>query len=86
MKTKLLNFFFEKKFYIYYLAGYPAGYPVSGQAGYPAGYPVSGKIIGRISGKISIRYNPNFDYEKCYTYRVDFNARVGIIVGIVSAI
>ena len=23
-----------------------------------AGYPVSGKIIGRISGQISIRYNP----------------------------
>ena len=24
-----------------------------------AGYPVSGKIIGRIYGQISIRYNPN---------------------------
>ena len=35
--------FLEKKFYIYYLAGYP----------------VSGKIIGRISGQISIRYNPS---------------------------
>ena len=34
--------FFEKKFYCYYLAGYP----------------VSGKIIGRISGQIIIRYNP----------------------------
>ena len=34
----------KKKFFIYYLAGYP----------------VSGKIIGRISGQISIRYNPTF--------------------------
>ena len=32
----------KKKIYIYYLAGYP----------------VSGKNIGRISGQISIRYNP----------------------------
>ena len=42
---KFLNVFFEKKFYIYYLAGYP----------------VSGKIIGRISGQISIRYNPTLN-------------------------
>ena len=35
----------RKKFYIYYLAGYP----------------VSGKIIGRISGQISIRYNLRMD-------------------------
>ena len=33
----------KKKFFIYFLAGHP----------------VSGKIIGRISGQISIRYNPN---------------------------
>ena len=39
------------KFYIYYLAGYP----------------VSGKIIGRISGKISIRYN-FFKVRTCSTY------------------
>ena len=32
-----------KKIYIYYLAGYP----------------VSSKVIGRISGQISFRYNPN---------------------------
>ena len=54
-----LNFFLKllkKKIYICYLAGYLAGYPVSGHVGYP----VSGKIIGRISGQISIRYNPNF--------------------------
>ena len=38
----------EKKFYIYYLAGYP----------------VSGKIIGRISGQISIRYNPRYKKGK----------------------
>ena len=25
-------------------------------------YPVSGKIIGRISGRISIRYNPDIFY------------------------
>ena len=26
-----------------YLAGYPAGYRISGQTGYPAGYRISGK-------------------------------------------
>ena len=52
LKTKICFKNLKKKFFIYYLAGYP----VSGQAGYP----VSGKIIGRISGQISIRYNPTF--------------------------
>ena len=45
--------FLKKKFYIFYLAGYP----------------VSGKIIwripgGRIFGQISIRYNPRFKKRK----------------------
>ena len=52
----------ENKFYIYYLAGYP----VSAQAGYP----VSGKIIGRITGQISIRYNPRKIYTPAVVYTV----------------
>ena len=43
----------KKKSFIYYLAGYP----------------VSGKIVGRISGQISIRYNPsNFNNRLCMHY------------------
>ena len=48
---------------------YPAGYPVSF-----AGYPVSGKFIGRISGKISIRYNPSF--VECFI-DINFNELQG---------
>ena len=44
MRSNLFKFCFEKKIYIYYLTGYP----------------VTGKIIGRISGQISIRYNPRW--------------------------
>ena len=47
----------ENKFYIYYLAGYQ----VSGQ---PNIRPVSGKIIDRISGKISTRYNLSLNYPR----------------------
>ena len=47
METKIFFKKIEKKFFIYCLAGYSAGYPVSGN------------IIGRISGQISIRYNPS---------------------------
>ena len=38
----------EKKIFIY----------INQDIRYRAGYPVAGKIIGRISGQISIRYNP----------------------------
>ena len=51
-----------------FLAGYPAGYPVIRLdirlSGYPAGYPVHSKIIGRILGQFSIRYNPIFKTHK----------------------
>ena len=43
LKTKDINIFISPKRSIHYLAGYP----------------VSGKVIGRLSGQISIRYNPN---------------------------
>ena len=60
--------FFEQKFKIYYLAGYPAINLVSGQTRYP----VSGKIISwisgrRISGQISIWYNPTTSLNQSKT-------------------
>ena len=51
-KQKFL-YFLKKNFYNYYFAGDPVIRP--------AGYLVSGKIIGRISGQISIRYNPKWN-------------------------
>ena len=48
VETKNFLIFFGEKFYIYYLARYPVSSKIIGR--------ISG---GRISGQISIRYNPN---------------------------
>ena len=63
---------FQKKisnFFIIELNLFLAGYLVSGQAGYP----VSGKIIGQISGQISIRSTLNITYVPIvFQYDFDF--------------
>ena len=52
LKTKIYIYF--KDFFIYYLAKYQAGYPVSGD------------IIDRLSGQISIRYQPFSCFSSFY--------------------